>query len=92
MKTPMQELIEWLDKHGDMRIYGGRELTISEIKTKAKSLVEKEVTKKDAEFIWNLLPIWIHDQPEGLAPMFYGTGTRDGDIEVADKVKRILNL
>ena len=42
MKTPMQELIEWLDKHGDMRIYGGRELTISEIKTKAKSLLEKE--------------------------------------------------
>jgi len=40
--TPMQELIEWLDKHGDTRIYGGRELTPHEIQRKAKSLLEKE--------------------------------------------------
>lgn len=92
MKTPLQELIEWLDKHGDMRIYGGRELTISEIKTKAKSLLEKEVTKKDAEFIWSILPNWLHDHPKGLDPSFYGTGTREGDIKVSNKVKRILNL
>jgi hypothetical protein len=42
MKTPMQDLIEWLDKHGDNRIYGGRELSIHEIKTRAKSLLKKE--------------------------------------------------
>jgi len=42
MKTPMQELIEWLDNHGDTRIYGGRELTAHEIKRKAESMIEKE--------------------------------------------------
>jgi uncharacterized protein (DUF608 family) len=42
MKTPMQQLIEWLDKYGDNRLYGGRELTIHEIKNKARQMLEKE--------------------------------------------------
>lgn len=42
MKTPMQELIEWLEKYGDNRLYGGRELTIHEIKNHAKAMLEKE--------------------------------------------------
>ena len=52
MKTPMQELIEWLDKYGDNRLYGGRELTVHEIKNKAESLLEKEkeVAQQYAEF------------------------------------------
>ena len=50
MKTPMQELIEWLDKYGDNRIYGGRELTVHEIKNKAKSLLDQE--KEFMKGVW----------------------------------------
>jgi hypothetical protein len=42
MKTPMQELIDWLDKNGDNRLYGGRELTVHEIKNRARAMLEKE--------------------------------------------------
>ena len=42
MKTPIQELIEWLDKYGDNRLYGGRELTVHEIKNQARQMLEKE--------------------------------------------------
>ena len=42
MKTPIQELIDWLNKNGDLRLYGGREKTIHEITLKMRSMLEKE--------------------------------------------------
>ena len=42
MKTPMQELFEWLNKHGDNRLHGGKELTVHEIKNQVKQMLEKE--------------------------------------------------
>lgn len=48
------------------------------------------ITKEDAVFLWQLLPIWIKEFPVGLAPMFYGTLDRNGDIKIANRVKKIL--
>ena len=40
--TAMEELVDWLDKYADNRLYGGRELTTHEIKNKVKTLLKKE--------------------------------------------------
>ena len=44
----------------------------------------------EANYIWNLLPIWVKIQEEGLDPTMYGTGTYEGDTDVSNKVTEIL--
>jgi len=34
---------------------------------------------------------WVKEVPEGLDPTFYGTLTYDGDKEVNETVKKLLN-
>lgn len=50
------------------------------------------MTQEEAKYIWKLMPDWVKEQPEGLGHMFYGTLTREGDLEVAKKVKNILKI
>ena len=46
----------------------------------------------DKKYIWELMPGWIKEQPEGLFPTMYGTLSREGDIKVRERVERILNI
>ena len=50
------------------------------------------MTKEDAEYIWDLIPNWVKESPEGLCPTFYGTGSAKGDKEVKAKVEKILGF
>lgn len=46
----------------------------------------------DIKLIWELMPDWIHNQPDGLSEEFYGTGSKTGDELLADKIKHILGV
>ena len=49
--------------------------------------------KEDAEFIWSLMPDWVKDngtEADAYDPMFFGTLSREGDIEVTKRVRKIL--
>ena len=46
--------------------------------------------KEDSDFLWRLMPDWVKEQPEGLDCLFYATLTREGDIEIGNRVKEIL--
>ena len=50
------------------------------------------MTQEEAQFIWSLMPIWVKEQPEGLDNIFYSTLSREGDIEVSNRVRSRLNL
>jgi hypothetical protein len=55
----------------------------------------KEITEQEAKFIWSLLPIWVKEIPSeehNYDPTYFGTLSREGDIGVHNKVKRILGL
>lgn len=49
-----------------------------------------DVVKKDIEFLLTFVPATDPNQvQEGLAPMFYITGTYEGDVELAKKIQEI---
>lgn len=50
------------------------------------------LTQEQAEDIFWYMPDWIKEQPEGLNPQFYGTGSAGGDREQMFKIKSILKL
>jgi len=55
--------------------------------------MSKEITEKDAIYIWNLMPEWVKDngtEADAYDPMFFGTLSREGDMAVTRKVKEIL--
>lgn len=46
--------------------------------------------KDDVRFLLSLLPDWAEGEvPEGLDPMFYGTGSAEGDRDVKRRVDEI---
>lgn len=52
-----------------------------------------ELSESDAAFIWGLMPGWVKDngtEADAFDPMFFGTLSRDGDIEVSRRVKTVL--
>lgn len=51
-----------------------------------------EISKKDANFIFNLLPKWVKDVHEGLDPTMYGTLSASGDNKIKLKVEKILKI
>jgi hypothetical protein len=53
--------------------------------------VVKSLPSKDTEFIYSLLPEWTKEAPKGLDTTMYGTLTYEGDREIVDKLKEILN-
>lgn len=56
------------------------------------SILDKtaETIRNDIEFLLRFIPATDPKQVErGLAPMFYITGTYEGDVELATKVKEI---
>jgi hypothetical protein len=54
------------------------------------ALEEIERLRSDVKLLSMFIPDWAkEDAPEGLDPTMYGTGTKEGDQEVIDKVKGI---
>ncbi len=53
------------------------------------------ISPEDADYLWGCMPKWIKDGPGDKDmkpfPMWYGTLTYEGDLEVHNEVKRILN-
>lgn len=50
---------------------------------------------EDAQYIWSLMPNWVREIPtqeHAYDPMYFGTLSREGDIEVHNKVIQILGL
>ena len=51
------------------------------------TLIEVVVLKKEElKLLLSLVPDWAKIVPEGLAPMFYGTGTYENDLEIMQQV------
>lgn len=45
---------------------------------------------EDSEYIYSFMPEWVKEQPEGLDPTFYGTGSSGGDRQVKERIKQLL--
>ena len=63
---------------------------MKEVKINEKS---ENMRQKEAEFIWSLLPKWVKDIPSeehSYDPMYFGTLSREGDIKINKKVRKIL--
>ena len=46
--------------------------------------------EKDIEFLLSFAPVEkAEDVPEGLAPMFYFSGTYEGDVAIANRIEEI---
>ena len=55
----------------------------------AALLARMERLEADCRFLLTFVPPWAKDVPEGLAPMFYGTLTAEGDREIKERVDAI---
>lgn len=52
------------------------------------------MTQEDKDFIWSLLPNWVKEVPSeshGWDPMWFGTLSREKDIEIHERVCKLLN-
>lgn len=49
------------------------------------------MSEEDKDYLWSLMPDWVKEVEENLNPVFYGTGTMEGDWEVRNKVMKIIN-
>lgn len=52
------------------------------------------MTQKDKDYIWSLMPGWVKEVPSenhSWDPMYFGTLSREGDLEVHNKVVKLLN-
>ena len=45
--------------------------------------------KKDIKFLLSLIPKQWYEVPENLSPMFYITGTEEGDKKIAKRLKQL---
>jgi hypothetical protein len=55
---------------------------------------EYQLTKEDKDFLWSLMPEWVKEVPieeDSFDPMFFGTLSREGDLEVHEIVKKLLD-
>jgi len=48
------------------------------------------VGESDKAFLWSLMPEWVRSCPKGLDPTMYGTGSREQDMRIRDRVVTIL--
>jgi hypothetical protein len=56
--------------------------------------MSKEFTQEDKDFLWSLMPKWVKEVPSkehSFDAMFFGTLSREGDLEVHNKVVKLLN-
>ena len=54
-----------------------------------------EVSREDADFIWGLLPEWVKEhgtEADAYDPMWFGTLSREGDIRIGKRVRKILEI
>ena len=54
----------------------------------------KYITQDDMDFLWSLMPDWVRnvpDEDDGWNPMFFGTLSRESDLMVHNRVKKLLN-
>lgn len=43
----------------------------------------------DIGFLLALVPLWAREVRHGLSPLFYGTGTYEGDLKIKERVDKI---
>jgi hypothetical protein len=56
--------------------------------------MSKELTQEDLDLLWSLMPKWVRELPEEedyIHQTFYGTLSRQGDIDIHNKVVTLLN-
>jgi hypothetical protein len=51
----------------------------------------RELIKMNRE-LFALLPTWCFHAPEGLSPTMYGTGSRQGDLRIVERVREIQRI
>ena len=59
------------------------------MKTFDELLARISSLEADVEFLFAFVPPWAKEVPDGLNPMFYGTGSADGDRQVAAQVAEV---
>ena len=54
---------------------------------------KEEMTQEDKDYLWTLMPQWVRRVPsdEKLDKTFFATLSREGDLEVHNKVANLLN-
>ncbi len=55
---------------------------------------EYQLTKEDKDFLWKLMPTWVKEVPDeghSFDSTFFGTLSREGDLEVQQIVKKLLD-
>ncbi len=60
--------------------------------TKTK-MSKEEMTQEDKDYLWTLMPQWVRRVPsdETLDKTFFATLSREGDLEVHNRVAKLLN-
>ena len=55
---------------------------------------KEEITQEDKDYLWTLMPQWVRRVPsdEKLDKTFFATLSREGDLEVHNKVANMLPL
>lgn len=69
------------------RLRGMNRGLVAEVNRLKKGL---QLTKRDADFLYSVLPRWVRDPREGLDPTFYHTGSYDGDLLLIKRINEIL--
>jgi hypothetical protein len=62
------------------------------VEPETKIMNELTLTQDQANFLYSLMPGWVKDHPKGLCATMYGTLSQEGDKEIGDKVRTILNI
>ena len=54
---------------------------------------KEEITQEDKDYLWTLMPQWVRRVPsdEKRDKTFFATLSREGDLEVHNKVANLLN-
>ena len=47
--------------------------------------------QEEKDYLWSLMPGWVKEVPKGYSETFYGTLSYEKDLEVHEKVKKLLN-
>jgi len=55
---------------------------------------KEEITQEDKDYLWSLLPLWVKKVPSknhSWDSTYFGTLSREGDLQVYNKVIQLLN-
>lgn len=55
---------------------------------------KEEITQEDKDYLWSLMPLWVKKIPSenhSWDSTYFGTLSREGDLQVYNKVIQLLN-